>query len=166
MTFQASDDIRAAQARLAAIDTAAASLRTRNPIDVLFVELGRDALPPRTTELLAASTKRKSRKLVEEATEVAIEALKGRRKRAIMESVDLLYHLVVLWRQVGIHPDAVWAEMERRQAELGIAEKLPKRAAKLPAPAGEPARADRRPAYVDEDASIGPLYPSRFSGQR
>jgi len=166
MTFRARDDIREVQARLASIDPAAASFRTANPIDTLFVELGRETLPPRTTELLAASTKRKSRKLVEEATEVAIEALKGRRKRTILESVDLLYHLVVVWRQLGIHPDAVWAEMERRQAELGIAEKLPKRAAQRPPPAGEPARADQRPAYVDEDASIGPLYPSRVAGQR
>lgn len=166
MSFPLNDEVRQAQLGLEAIDPATVSFRTSHPIDTLFAELGRDALPPRTAELLAASKKRKSRKLVEEATEVAIEALKGRRKRTIMESVDLLYHLVVLWRQLDIHPHAVWAEMERRQAELGIAEKLPKPAAKRQAQAGEAVRAESRPAYVDADARIGPIYPSRFSGQR
>jgi phosphoribosyl-ATP pyrophosphohydrolase len=38
----------------------------------------------------------------------------------------LLYNLVVLWVHAGVHPDDVWAEMSRREAMFGIAEKLPK----------------------------------------
>jgi hypothetical protein len=32
----------------------------------------------------------------------------------------------VLWRECGIAPEEVWAEMRRRADTLGIAEKLPK----------------------------------------
>ena len=43
-----------------------------------------------------------------------------------MESVDLIYNLTVLWSELGIAASEVWAEMDRRQALLGMAEKLPK----------------------------------------
>jgi hypothetical protein len=46
--------------------------------------------------------------------------------RRIHESVDLIYNLVVLWSELGITASEVWAEMDRRQALLGMAEKLPK----------------------------------------
>jgi phosphoribosyl-ATP pyrophosphohydrolase len=45
----------------------------------------------------------------------------------IRESADLMYNLVVLWVAAGVHPDDVWAEMDRRERLLGIAEKIPKR---------------------------------------
>jgi len=32
----------------------------------------------------------------------------------------------VLWSEIGIIASEVWAEMDRRQALLGMAEKLPK----------------------------------------
>jgi phosphoribosyl-ATP pyrophosphohydrolase len=32
----------------------------------------------------------------------------------------------VLWAHAGVHPDEVWAEMQRRERLFGIAEKLPK----------------------------------------
>ena len=44
----------------------------------------------------------------------------------IYESVDLLYNLAVLWSEFGITGSEIWAEMDRRQALVGIAEKLPK----------------------------------------
>jgi phosphoribosyl-ATP pyrophosphohydrolase len=67
-----------------------------------------------------------AQKLAEEATEVVIEAVRGERSAVINESVDLLYNLVVLWSEIGIAASEVWAEMDRRQALLGMAEKLPK----------------------------------------
>lgn len=42
------------------------------------------------------------------------------------ESVDFFYNLVVLWSELGIAPEDVWAEMHRREVALGMAEKLPK----------------------------------------
>jgi phosphoribosyl-ATP pyrophosphohydrolase len=81
---------------------------------------------PRTARLLAAGLSRIAQKLAEEATEVVIEAVRGDRSAVINESVDLLYNLVVLWSEIGIAASEVWAEMDRRQALLGMAEKLPK----------------------------------------
>ena len=67
-----------------------------------------------------------AQKLAEEATEVVIEAVRGERSSVIHESVDLIYNLVVLWSELGITASEVWAEMDRRQVLLGMAEKLPK----------------------------------------
>ena len=50
----------------------------------------------------------------------------GNREAVVRESADLLYHLVVLWAEAGIRPQEVWAEMDRREKLLGLAEKLPK----------------------------------------
>jgi phosphoribosyl-ATP pyrophosphohydrolase len=66
-----------------------------------------------------------AQKLAEEATEVVIEAMRGERSAVIHESVDLLYNLVVLWGELGITSPEIWAEMDRRQALFGMAEKLP-----------------------------------------
>ena len=81
---------------------------------------------PRTARLLAAGLPRMAQKLAEEATEVVIDAVRGRRAAVIHESVDLLYNLVVLWSELGISASETWTEMDRRQALFGMAEKLPK----------------------------------------
>ena len=81
---------------------------------------------PRTAWLLTAGLPRMAQKLAEETTEVVIDAVRGERAAVIHESVDLLYNLVVLWSELGITVSEVWAEMDRRQALLGMAEKLPK----------------------------------------
>jgi phosphoribosyl-ATP pyrophosphohydrolase len=41
----------------------------------------------------------------------------------VLESADLLYHLIVVWVDAGIRPEEVWAELARRQGISGIAEK-------------------------------------------
>jgi phosphoribosyl-ATP pyrophosphohydrolase len=81
---------------------------------------------PRTARLLAAGLPRMAQKLSEEATQIVFEAVRGERSAVINESADLLYNLVVLWSELGITTSKIWAEMDRRQAFLGIAEKLPK----------------------------------------
>lgn len=67
-----------------------------------------------------------AKKLAEEAFEVGLEAVQGDRRRTILESADLIYNLVVLWSEIGIAPEDVWREMDRREQLYGIAEKLPK----------------------------------------
>jgi phosphoribosyl-ATP pyrophosphohydrolase len=84
---------------------------------------------PRTARLLAAGRSKMAQKLMEEAGEVALEAVRRRPRAVVRESADLVYQLVVLWHQCGIAPEEVWSEMRRRADMLGIAEKLPKRAA-------------------------------------
>jgi phosphoribosyl-ATP pyrophosphohydrolase len=90
---------------------------------------GSDPTRSRTAKLLASSRAKMAQKLGEEAIEVVIEATRKRRKATIGESADLLYQLVVLWVAMGITPDEVWAEMDRREQTYGIAEKVPKAAA-------------------------------------
>src|SRR3981189_756408 len=66
---------------------------------------------PRTARLLASSTRKTAQKVIEEAGEVALEAVKHHARGIVRESADLLYHLVALRHRAGIGPDDVWAEM-------------------------------------------------------
>jgi phosphoribosyl-ATP pyrophosphohydrolase len=91
-----------------------------------------DPATSRTARLLRSSRGKVSKKLAEEAIEVVIDAMNGERADVVKESADLIYHLVVLWVSCGIRPRDVWAEMERREKLLGMAEKLPKLQAKAP----------------------------------
>ena len=81
---------------------------------------------PRTARLLASSSRKTAQKVIEEAGEVALEAVKHHTRGIVRESADLLYHLVALWHRAGIGPDDVWTEMRSRADILGIAEKRPK----------------------------------------
>ncbi len=81
---------------------------------------------PRTAKLLGGGVPKMAQKLMEEAAETAIDAVRAERAGFVNESADLLYNLVVLWSALGVAPDEVWAEMDRREALLGMAEKLPK----------------------------------------
>ena len=81
---------------------------------------------PRTAKLLGGGVPKMAQKLMEEAAETAIDAVRDERAGFVNESADLLYNLVVLWSALGVAPDEVWAEMDRREALLGMAEKLPK----------------------------------------
>jgi phosphoribosyl-ATP pyrophosphohydrolase len=81
---------------------------------------------PRTARLMRAGLRKISQKVVEEAAEVALEAVRNRTDTTVCESADLLYHLVILWHELGIRPADVWAEMRQRAEIAGIAEKRPK----------------------------------------
>ncbi len=85
-------------------------------------------IAPRTARLLAKGRHFMAKKVAEEAVEVSLDAVQGDLDGAIRESADLIYNLVVLWVELGIDPSDVWAEMDRREKLLGLAEKLPKRA--------------------------------------
>ncbi|MBU8537027.1 phosphoribosyl-ATP diphosphatase [Falsiroseomonas tokyonensis] len=76
-----------------------------------------------SARLLARGTAKVAQKLGEEAVECVIEATLGNRHATVLESADLLYHLVVVWVDAGIAPEEVWAELARRQGISGIAEK-------------------------------------------
>jgi phosphoribosyl-ATP pyrophosphohydrolase len=92
------------------------------------IEARRDGNPAtsRTARLMTGGRTKMAKKLCEEATEVAFEAVKGHRAEVVQESADLLYHLAIVWSAVGVTPAEVWAELERRERLLGIAEKPPK----------------------------------------
>src|SRR3954447_23865838 len=91
-----------------------------------------DPATSRTARLFQRGPAKMAKKLAEEAIEVVIDAVNGKTDAVVRESADLLYNLTVLWASAGVSPDDVWREMARREHMLGIAEKLPKRRAKLP----------------------------------
>jgi phosphoribosyl-ATP pyrophosphohydrolase len=82
-----------------------------------------DVAHSHSARLLARGTAKVAQKLGEEAVECVIEATQGHRTATILESADLLYHLVVVWVDAGIRPEEVWTELARRQGISGIAEK-------------------------------------------
>lgn len=83
-------------------------------------------LSPRTRKLQLSGVPKMAQKVIEEAGEVAVEALLGNGAGLVNESVDLLYNLLVLLSGSGVTVDMLWAEMDRREIALGMAEKLPK----------------------------------------
>ncbi len=85
--------------------------------------LSGDVETSHSARLLARGTAKVAQKLGEEAVECVIEAATGNRAATVLESADLLYHLVVVWVDAGIRPAEVWAELMRRQGISGIAEK-------------------------------------------
>lgn len=76
-----------------------------------------------TAKLFAAGMEKAAKKLGEEAVETVIAAVARDDKGLVSESADLLYHLLVVWRIAGIPLDDVLAELERRTAQSGVAEK-------------------------------------------
>ena len=83
----------------------------------------RDTMTSHSARLLARGTAKVAQKLGEEAVECVIEAATGNRAATVLESADLLYHLMVVWVDAGIQPQEVWGELARRQGISGIAEK-------------------------------------------
>lgn len=87
---------------------------------------GGDPSRSRTAKLFAGGMAKMAKKVAEEAVETGIAALQGQRRETILESADLIYNLVALWTAMGIEPNEIWGELERRERLYGIAEKLPK----------------------------------------
>jgi phosphoribosyl-ATP pyrophosphohydrolase len=85
-----------------------------------------DPARSRTARLFRRGQAKMAKKLAEEAIEVVIDAVNGHTEAVVRESADLLYNLMVVWVAAGVRPEDVWAEMDRREKLLGIAEKLPK----------------------------------------
>lgn len=92
---------------------------------VVEVQVGA-RISPRTIKLLKSGRAKMAQKVIEEAAELGIEAVRGNRRSLINESVDLFYNMIVLWCDAGIEPGEIWSEMDRRERLLGMAEKLPK----------------------------------------
>ena len=85
--------------------------------------LAGDVASSHSARLLARGTAKVAQKFGEEAVECVIEATIGNRDATVLESADVLYHLMVIWVDAGIRPEEVWAELARRQGISGIAEK-------------------------------------------
>nr|WP_295466393.1 phosphoribosyl-ATP diphosphatase [Mesorhizobium sp.] len=80
-----------------------------------------------TAKLYRSGMERAAKKMGEEAVETVIAAVKGDDEALVSESADLLYHWLVVMRIAGIPLSDVMAELERRTAQSGIAEKASRR---------------------------------------
>ncbi len=67
-----------------------------------------------TTRLFIKGVKAISKKVGEEASEAIIEAVDGNRSRFIYEAGDLLFHLLVLCRQMGVTLSDLESELSLR----------------------------------------------------
>lgn len=76
-----------------------------------------------TAALLQAGPAKCAKKLGEEGVEAALAGVSGDPAHLTAEAADVLYHLLVLLRACGVPPEAVAAELQRRSAESGLAEK-------------------------------------------
>lgn len=132
-------------------------------IDRLHAKLG-STRSRRVRRLIEAGRDKMARKLVEEAAEAALDAVKGNRDGLIDESVDILYHLTVLWRDCGVDPAEICAEMARRDAEQGICGKLPKRRGAALRAAARLGGMPRAPHYRRGD-TIGPVPLDRLAAE-
>ncbi|MCP5012418.1 MAG: phosphoribosyl-ATP diphosphatase [Aestuariibacter sp.] len=81
----------------------------------------------KTARLLADGKTKIAKKVIEEASEVALDYVTGCREGVVMEMADLLYNSMVLLADMDIDPKEVWEEMDRRENAFGLAAKLPKK---------------------------------------
>jgi phosphoribosyl-ATP pyrophosphohydrolase len=84
---------------------------------------GADPKSSGTARLFESGVAKIAQKLGEEAVETVIEGVRGDRERLTEESADLLYHLLVLWADQRVAPDAVWRALGERRGKTGSAAK-------------------------------------------
>lgn len=76
-----------------------------------------------TAKLFSKGRAKIAQKLGEEAVETVIDAVADNKKGTVAESADLLFHLCVLWADMGINPSSVMEELRNRKGISGIEEK-------------------------------------------
>jgi 2-C-methyl-D-erythritol 2,4-cyclodiphosphate synthase len=92
--------------------------------EVIQSRRGADPESSWTAKLFSKGRHKIAQKVGEEALEVALDAVQDRPERVVEESADLLYHLLVLWADIGIQPVEVAAELEKREGKSGVKEKM------------------------------------------
>jgi phosphoribosyl-ATP pyrophosphohydrolase len=83
----------------------------------LVIDTRKDADPEssNTARLFRRGRAQIAKKLGEEAVEAVIQGVRGNGSKLVSESADLLYHLLTLWAATNVKPNAVWAELLRRE---------------------------------------------------
>jgi len=98
-----------------------------NGLDRLYAMVaarkGADPASSYTASLYTKGSAKVAQKVGEEAVELAIAAALENRDEIISESADLLYHLSVLWANAGVDPADIYAKLETREGQSGLAEK-------------------------------------------
>jgi len=91
--------------------------------EVIEGRRGADPAVSNTAKLFKKGVRKIAQKLGEEAVETLIEGVEGNREGVVLESADLLYHLLVMWAATGVQPSEVWEALRAREGISGIAEK-------------------------------------------
>ncbi len=110
----AADDPRAADAHI--LDELYAVIESRK---------GADPKTSRTAQLFHRGVAKIAQKVGEEAVETLIEGMRGDRDRLAEESADLLYHLLVLWADQNVRPEAVWQALAKRRETSAMVQGAP-----------------------------------------
>ncbi|CAO3408120.1 phosphoribosyl-ATP diphosphatase [Azospirillum largimobile] len=101
-------------------------------LDRLFATVqarkGADPETSYTAKLYSRGTAKIAQKVGEEAVEAILEAVRGDKAALAAESADLLYHLLVLWADLGLDPAEVWTKLAQREGTSGIDEKKSRKA--------------------------------------
>ena len=89
------------------------------------LEARKDADPATswTARLYALGLDAILKKVGEEATETVLAAKGGDRSRIVAETADLWYHTMVMLANLGLGPEDVLEELDRRAGRSGLAEK-------------------------------------------
>ncbi len=98
--------------------------RLWDPVDA---RRGADPEASYVASLLSRHPDKPAQKMVEEAAEVVVEAVRRRHQGVVAESADLLFHLLVLLTGAGVPREAVYREIaDRMRASAVIAIRRPK----------------------------------------
>jgi phosphoribosyl-ATP pyrophosphohydrolase len=76
-----------------------------------------------TASLYAKGINATLKKIGEESTEIIIAAKSGKKTAIIHETADLWFHTLVMLSQLGLGPDDILKELERRFGTSGLDEK-------------------------------------------
>jgi phosphoribosyl-ATP pyrophosphohydrolase len=83
---------------------------------------GADPSTSRTAQLFHRGVAKIAQKVGEEAVETLIEAVRGNKELLAEESADLLYHLLVLWADQDVKPEAIWQALAKRRETSAMVE--------------------------------------------
>ncbi len=96
--------------------------------DTLEARRGADPATSYVAKLYAKGLDAILKKVAEEAAETIMAAKDGVADKVVYETADLWFHTLVLLAQQGIRPEAVLAELARREGLSGITEKASRKA--------------------------------------
>ncbi len=91
--------------------------------EIIAERAGADPETSWTARLIARGPEACAAKFGEEAVEAIIEAVRGDRVRLTAEAADAIYHLLVMCAARGVTLAEIEAELARREAQSGLAEK-------------------------------------------
>jgi phosphoribosyl-ATP pyrophosphohydrolase len=76
-----------------------------------------------TARLISHGVAKCAKKFGEEAVELALASVSNNKHEITVEAADVLYHFLVLLKSTGVEPEAVMAELKRREGTGGLVEK-------------------------------------------